>query len=208
MKTTLGEQIMLLSLDDDTGVPKEKPKADYSVAAATLAELALEGRIDIVDDKVAVQDRTPLEVPALDAILKAIDAREKPAKPQDLLAGLTKEAVAQARRGLLDKGLVREEKKKVWGILPVSRYPEADGVPEAELRAGLARVVLEGATPDARQTALLAVLHGAGLHKLVLPGADRKAVNRRMEELADGQWVATAIRKTLELRQVAVIASL
>lgn len=68
-----------------------------------------------------------------------------------------------------------------------SRYPEADGAPEAELRAGLARVVLEGATPDARQTALLAVLHGAGLHKLVFPDVDQKAVNRRMEELADGQ---------------------
>ncbi|MFF9000514.1 GPP34 family phosphoprotein [Streptomyces achromogenes] len=207
MKTTLGEEIMLLALDDETGVVQERTRADHAVAAATLAELALAGRIGIVDGKVAVRDRSPMSVPALDAALEAIAAREKPAEPYAWVSRLAGTAVAGARRGLLDKGLVREVTKKRWGVFSVSRYPEADGAPEAALRAGLSRVVLDGTDPDERQSALLAVVHGAGLHEAAFPEADQRAVARRMELLSQGNWAAVAVRKALENLQIAFIAS-
>ncbi|WP_405445757.1 GPP34 family phosphoprotein [Streptomyces achromogenes] len=207
MKTTLGEEIMLLTLDDETGVVQERTRADHAVAAATLAELALAGRIGIVEGDVAVQDRSPMGVPALDTALETIAAREKPAEPYAWVSRLARTAVADARRGLLDKGLVREERKKRWGVFSVTRYPEADGAPEAALRAGLSRVVLDGADPDERQSALLAVVHGAGLHESAFPGADQRAVARRLARLSQGSWAAVAVRKALENLQIEFIAS-
>ncbi len=82
---------------------------------------------------------------------------------------LDPDAVNAARERLLERGLVREEKKRVWGVFPTRRYPEADGSVERELRDTLASVVHEGAEPDERTAALLGLLHGAGLQNWLSP---------------------------------------
>ncbi|MFD5747675.1 GPP34 family phosphoprotein [Streptomyces sp. NPDC127033] len=83
-------------------------------------------------------------------------------------------------KGLLDKGLVREEKKKALGLFPVRRYPEADGSVEAAVRWQLDAVVLHGEIPDERTASLAALLHGAKLHRLVFPDAGMGTVETSM----------------------------
>ncbi|WP_183068766.1 GPP34 family phosphoprotein [Streptomyces sp. gCLA4] len=53
-----------------------------------------------------------------------------------------------ARQGLLQKGVIREERARRWGISPVNRYPEADGTAEEGVRAKPAAVT---ATPWSRR---------------------------------------------------------
>ncbi|GAB3967677.1 GOLPH3/VPS74 family protein [Streptomyces sparsus] len=202
---TLGEQLLLLSLDDESGTAKESAKVAPAIAAAELVELALAGRIDVTDDRVTVVDATPLGEPALDAALEAVAAREKPGNTKDWVDRLKTDAVARANAGLIDKGLVREEKKKVLGLFPVRRYPEADGSVEAAVRRRLHAVVLEGAAPDERTASLVALLHGAKLHRLAFPDADARRVEKAMEAISRDEWSAASVRHVVKAAEDALM---
>ncbi|CAM5645827.1 GPP34 family phosphoprotein OS=Streptomyces alboniger OX=132473 GN=CP975_14965 PE=4 SV=1 [Streptomyces alboniger] len=204
--TTLGEQLLLISLDDESGTAKEPAKVAPAIAAASLVELALAGRIDVTDGKVTVVDATPLGDPALDAALEAVAGGDRPVGTRDWINRLKTDAVARANAGLIEKGLVREEKRKVLGLFPVRRYPEADGSVEAAVRQRLAAVVLEGAAPDERTASLVALLHGAKLHRLAFPDADARRVREAMESVSHGQWSATAVRQVVKAAEDALTA--
>lgn len=206
MHTTLGEQLLLLALDDESGAEKQSANVAWAISAASLVELALASRIDVTDDKVTVIDPAPLGEPTLDAALADILDRDKPGRTKNWIHDLKKGAVAGANKGLIDKGLVREEKKKVFGLFPVRRYPEADGSVEAAVRQRLDAVVLQGAAPDERTASLVALLHGAKLHRLAFPDADPRMVETRMAKLSHGQWSATAVRHVLKAAEEALAA--
>ncbi|MFF4505510.1 GPP34 family phosphoprotein [Streptomyces sp. NPDC001401] len=205
--TTLGEQILLLALDDTTGKAEQQPQAEYMISAAALLELALAGRIRIGDGKVVLQDATPLGAAALDAPLARIagqDQQDDKGDAQKWVFGLRKEAYEAARQGLLDKGLIREEQRRVLGLFRTSRFPEADGSVEAALRRTLDQVVLAGRDPDERTAALLVLLHHGGLHASAFPDADQAAVKRRTAQIAESHWAGPAMQQLADSVLVAL----
>ncbi|WP_217250023.1 GPP34 family phosphoprotein [Streptomyces sp. AC602_WCS936] len=202
--TTLGEQLLLLSLDDESGTARETARVAPAIAAAALVELSLAGRVDVTDEKVTVVDATPLGEPALDAALETVGGGDEPGTAKDWIERLKTDAVTRANTGLIDKGLVREERKKVLGLFPVRRYPEADGSVEAAVRRRLEAVVLDGAAPDERTASLIALLHGAKLHRLAFPDADARRVVAAMESVSQGQWSAAAVRHVVKAAEDAL----
>ena len=217
---TLGEQIMLLSLDDESGVAKEQSSVHYAVAGAVLTELALAGRIAVGEEgdregRVLLRDAEAVGDAAADLVLERVAARDgkgsKPQKPKDWIFLTAGKCVEATRTSLVDKGFVREERKKFLGVIPAgTRYPEADGAAERELRAELSSVVLGGAEPDDRLGALIGVLHGAKLVKLAFPdasGAELKQVQERMKDIAEGHWAGAAVGKVIESVQTALLAA-
>ncbi|MFC7981292.1 GPP34 family phosphoprotein [Streptomyces sp. NPDC057336] len=204
METTLGEQIMLLSLDDTTGAPQLQSQSEFMISSASVLELALADRVRVEGDRLVVSDPTPTGVPALDEALARIAGADEPKDVQAWIFELRAEAVAGARRGLLDKGVIREERTRRWGIFPTSRYPEADGSAEALVRRGLAAVVLEGEEPDARTAALVVLLHAGGLRSLVFADADGPAADARMAELAEGHWAEPVMKQLIDSVYVAL----
>lgn len=205
-RLTLAEEVMLISLDDDSGAAKDRMGAEWALAGAVLVELVMAGRVEMGDDRAWVVDQNPLGVPHLDHALAAIAEKGPSVKIRTCLERSRKGIIAGTTASLVERGLVREEKKKVLGLFPVTRYPESEGSAEDELRQRLAKVVLEGAEPDERTASLVALLRGARLQKLAFPGEDRRTVDKRMEEIADGQWVQPAVRKALDGAQAVIIA--
>ncbi|MBT2392601.1 GPP34 family phosphoprotein [Streptomyces sp. ISL-1] len=206
METTLGEQIMLLSLDDTTGAPHLQAQSEYMISSASVLELALAARVRMDGDHLVATDPTPLGIPVLDETLKRIAGQDKREDAQAWIFRLKKEAVEGARLGLLDKGVIREERARRWGIFPTNRYPEADGTVEQEVRRKLTAAVLEGQEPDARTAALLVLLHSGGLHKLVFAEADQAAVDKRVAELTEGHWAEPAMKQLVDSVFVALTA--
>ncbi|MBU6532334.1 GPP34 family phosphoprotein [Streptomyces sp. NPDC057245] len=198
METTLGEQIMLLSLDDTTGAAQLQSQSEYMISSASVLELALADRVRMEGDHLVVTDPTPPGVAVLDEALARIAGAAEPKDVQAWIFELREEAVAGARQGLLDKGVIREERTRRWGIFPTTRYPEADGAPEARLRRKLTAVALEGEEPDERTAALLVLLHTGGLAELVFAGADRTAADERMARLAEGHWAEPAMKQLVD----------
>ncbi|MFC8226734.1 GPP34 family phosphoprotein [Streptomyces sp. NPDC057287] len=210
MSVTLGEEIMLLSLDDESGAAKDREAAGWAVAGGIVLELVLAGRLTVGGGRLVVADRTPTGVGLLDERLGLIDAwaakKSSAPKVTDWLTRDHGKAVGATIDSLRARGLVSEEQHKVLGLFPVRRYPEADGVPERELRERLASVVLRGADPDERTAGLIALIHAAKLHRLAFPEARAREVTPRMEKIADGQWAGDDVRTAIRTMQAAMVA--
>ncbi|MEV0596909.1 GOLPH3/VPS74 family protein [Nonomuraea cavernae] len=194
MKATIAEELLLLAFSEDEG--KQLISAlqlDAALGGAVLAELAVNERISLSDTKVAVLDPTPLGDEELDTALARIAAENKERKPAWWVQKLYS---AKLRRRLLTRlaeaGVLTEERGKVLGVFPTTRWPEADGSVEAEVRERVAGA-LGGTDPDARTAVLIAVMHAAKLDRKAFPGADKE----RVKEIAEGAWAGDAVAKTI-----------
>ncbi|CAM5306158.1 GOLPH3/VPS74 family protein [Streptomyces tanashiensis] len=210
MAVTLAEEIMLLSLDDESGAAKERQSAAWAVAGGILLDLVLAGRVAVEEGRLRVTDPTPTETPLLDGRLRQIaewaGRRGRDPKVTEWLTRDHTKAVKATAESLCARGLVREEQRKVLGVFPVTRYPEADGAAERELRDRLRAVVLDGAEPDVRTAGLVGLVHGAKLHRLAFPGVPRKEIAARLDEIASGQWAAEGVRRAIRDMQAAMVA--
>ncbi|MFE4449982.1 GPP34 family phosphoprotein [Streptomyces sp. NPDC056796] len=210
MAVTLGEEIMLLSLDDESGAAKDRQAAGWAVAGGILLELVLAGRLSVSGGRLSVADRTPTGVGLLDERLGLVDAwASKKSTSPKVTNWLTRDhhkAVGAAIGSLRARGLVAEEEHRVLGLFPVRRYPGTDGSAERELRARLASVVLRGTDPDDRTAGLVALIHAAKLHRLAFPEVPAKEVKPRMEKIAEGHWAGDDVRTAIRTMQAAMVA--
>lgn len=210
MSVTLGEEVMLLSLDDESGVAKERQSAGWAVAGGTLLELVMAGRVSVDGGRITVTGTASTGTGLLDEQLGLIAAwaarRSKPPKVTEWLTRDQSKAVRATIESLRARGLVSEEQHKVLGVFPVRRFPEADGATERELRDRLSRLVLNGEEPDDRSAGLIALIHAAKLHRLAFPDLPQGKVSPRMEEIAEGQWAGESVRTAIRNLQAAMVA--
>ncbi|MFI6156325.1 GPP34 family phosphoprotein [Kitasatospora sp. NPDC051170] len=208
-QVTLAEEVLLLTLDDESGVAKERFGAAWAIPGALLAELALAGRVTVEDGKVAVLDGEPVGEPLLDGCLDRLAGwaeGRRTAKASDWLLKDRATAPTDTLARLVERGLVTEERHKALGIFPVRRYPEADGSVERALRERLAAAVLHGAEPDARTAALIALLHAAKLYRSAFPDVPRKEVEPRFAEITEGEWAGESVREAIRNAQAVLAA--
>ncbi|MEA2151595.1 MAG: hypothetical protein QOD69_3425 [Solirubrobacteraceae bacterium] len=204
---TLAEELMLLALDDETGKGSARSGLDQGLAGAVLCELVLAGRIAIIDDRVVLRADGIIGEPVEDAVLAQVAAREKPRKPADwvgrLAGGVRRDVLAR----LQERGLIRAERHRVLGLLPSTRYPEADGSAEREVRERLDAVLAGGARPDERTAALIAIAQAARVGAALAGDRPWKEVEPRAKEIAEGDWAAAAVRKAIQSVNAAVLAA-
>ncbi|PVC87308.1 GPP34 family phosphoprotein [Streptomyces sp. CS131] len=210
MTVSLGEEIMLLSLDDETGAAKGESAARWGVAAGVLLELVMAGRVTVKGGRVEVFDPTPTGDALLDGRLGRLTRWvHETSSSRKVVAWLTRDHAKGSQDvvdSLVARGLVTEEKHRALGVFPVRRYPEADGTVERELRARLAAVVLGGAEPDVRTSALVALVHATGMHRQAFPDLPKKQVAPRMAEIAEGHWVGVSVGEAIRDLQAAISA--
>jgi len=205
------EDLMLLMLDDRTGTPAGAGTLHYALGGAVLVELALLGRIDtdgtggLSGPKVLAVGEGPLPDPLLQSAHDKI--AEKPRRVQSLLLHLGGGLHKPLMERLIEQGHLRREKKKVLGLFTTTRSPANDTGHESALRERVAAVLEDGASPDARTAAVIALLSSSGtlpsLHPV--PKWSTK-VYQRAKELEKGSWGAEAVN-TAVTRTAAAIAA-
>ncbi|NUP02633.1 MAG: GPP34 family phosphoprotein [Nonomuraea sp.] len=203
MTVTIAEELLLLAYSEAEGKQLiGAMQLDPALGGAILAELAVAGRVELTGDKVTLKDPTPLGDDELDATLARIAEDGKARKPawwvQRLQSG-------KLRRRLLtrlaESGVLAEERGKVLGIFPTTRWPEADPRVEADVRERVS-AALAGAEPDMRTAVLIAITHAAKLDRKTFPDADRQ----RVKEIAKGEWAGEAVAKTIASINAAIAA--
>ncbi|MFD1547624.1 GOLPH3/VPS74 family protein [Nonomuraea guangzhouensis] len=205
MSVTIAEELLLLAYSEEEGKQLiSATQLDPALGGAILAELAVNERVALSGKKVSVVSATPLGDDELDATLARIAAEGKERRPDWWVQRLHS---TKLRRRLLtrlaESGVLTEERGKVLGVFPTTRWPEADGRVEAEVRQRVGDV-LAGAEPDARTAVLIAVMYAAKLDRKAFPGASRK----RVKEIAEGEWAGDAVAKTIAaINSVVVIAA-
>ncbi|GGO00628.1 hypothetical protein GCM10011574_07590 [Microbispora bryophytorum] len=200
MTLTIAEEVLLLAYREDTGKPIiGSVELDCALAGALLADLAVRRRVDLDGAKVVPVDPTPVGEEELNATLTRI-AEERAPRKADWWVG--KLRAGRLRKRLLTRlaarGVLSEQEGKILGIFPTTRYPELDPSHEQGVRN-----VLAGAEPDERTAVLIAVMHAAKLDRKAFPDAPKG----RIKEIAEGQWTADAVRKTIASIHAAVVAA-
>ncbi len=202
--TIIAEEVLLLAYGEADGRQLVgSTELDAALGGSLLAELAVNGRIDLADRKVTVLDSTPLGEEELDATLARIAAEPKERKPDWWVHRLRS---SKLRKRLLsrlaERGVLGEEQRRVLGIFPSTRYPERDPSVERDVRERV-ESVLSGTAPDERVAVLVAVLHAAKIDRKAFPGADRK----RVKEITEGTWAGDAVAKSIAAVNAAVMSA-
>ncbi|MEV7012975.1 GPP34 family phosphoprotein [Streptosporangium sp. NPDC051022] len=201
--TTIAEEVLLLAHSEEEGRQLVgSTELDAALGGSLLAELALNGRIDLDGKKVAVLNSAPLGNEELDAALARISADPKERKPDwwvgKLHSGGLRKRLLSA---LAERGVLGEERRKILGIFPSTRYPELDPSVEREVRERV-ESVLAGAVPDERVAVLIAVLHAAKIDRKAFPGVSKE----RVKEIVEGNWAGDAVARTIAAVNAAVMA--
>jgi len=209
----IAEDLLLLLLDEESGKVTASDSAEVALGGAVLAELAILGAVT-VDEKTS-RFRSPKvrvtgQVPGDRVLADAMDiVGEKQRTAQDLVAKLGKGLVKALADRMVDRGVLERRESRMLGMLPRTRWPAADRGHETQVRESIARVVVQGTTPDARTGALVAVLSAIDrTHKVIdHEGLSRREVKKRAKEVAEGAWAATAVRAAIQATNAAVIAA-
>jgi hypothetical protein len=207
----LAEELLLLALDDESG-KVVVTELDKGLAGAVLVELMLAERVRVAEKGESVRAGRlvlrPGPAPA-DPILAnglAVLAHREGRKPEYVLDALANDLRRKLADRLVEAGVLRREKRKVLGLFPAERLPAQDSTHEATVRERI-RAALAGARPDERTAALISLLSALNAVTTVVAVPDKRAANRRANEIAKGQWAAAAVRKAIETVYAATAAA-
>ena len=212
METLVAEDLLLLLLDDEKGTLTTS-SAQPALGGALLVELALTGAVEIGTKaspwhtaKVrAVEGSAPPD-PVLREAYEVV--AQRPRTAQDLVDRLGKGVKERLADRLVERGVLRREDGRVLGLFPRTRWPEVDSTHEEQVRRALTAVLVQGAEPDERTGALVALLSALDkAHRVVdRDGLSSREVRRRAKEIAQGDWAAKAVRDAIAA-STAVIAA-
>jgi Golgi phosphoprotein 3 (GPP34) len=196
---TLAEDLFLLACHDATGRARiPTANLDLGLGGALLLELMQHGRLALVNDRVAVVDRTAVGDPLLDAALHTVAAGAKSHEPDYWVRRLAKGTRAAVRDRLVAVGVLLIEDHKVLGVIPVHHTHQINGRIEHELVRRLHDAVVLGHLASPETAAVVSLALAVGLEQHLFPRSDRRAIRRRMQQIADGEPVGAAVRHTID----------
>jgi hypothetical protein len=215
---TLAEDLFLLASHETSGRARiSTAYLDLGLGGALLLDLVLRQRVALVDDHVAVVDRAAVGDPLLDAALnniagsgrraRGVSASEPRSREREIDTGhepeywvrhLHKGVRAAAETRLVEAGVLRADDDHVLGFLPVHHTHQVDGRIELELLHRLHDAVVDGRPPSPETAALVSLALAVGLDRHLFPRSDRRAIRRRMQEIAEGEWVGDAVKHAID----------
>jgi hypothetical protein len=184
----LATDLLLLALDDERGtvLPQAAIGLDYGLAGAIVMELALRGRIDVDDDKVATVGAATDDA-LLDDALRTIAAT--PGKsPSHWVHQLSRD-LGGLRQRLLDRliaqGTLEKREERVLLLFHRNVYPERDARAEHDIRRRVDDALLRGQAPDAQTACLIHLAAACRVIDAIYPRSLHKAIKARIAELDD-----------------------
>lgn len=207
------EDVLLLMLDDKYGIPAAANTLHHTLGGAVLVELALRGRIEPDESRaglngplVVATGEGPLPDPLLQSTYDAIAAR--PRQIHTLLITIGAELWEPVTGRLVQRGLIRRERKRFLGLIPTTRLPAADAEHETALREDIRAVLEDGAGADARSAAVIALISAGGVLPTLHPVPKwSSAVAKRAKELEQGDWGAAALHTAVNRIAAALSAA-
>lgn len=183
------EELYLLALNDAEGDLKPVPLSalEYAMAGALLMELALLGRIDADTQTLSVISTDPTGDALLDDALAAVRAEATPQSSAYWLRRFAHPSMnvkERALAGLLKKGILRQEKRKLLWVFSVRRYPMVDQREAKEVRTRLRELILGSDIPDPRDVVLISLGNACRVLDDMFTSDERKRVKDRIEALA------------------------
>lgn len=206
------EEIMLLGLRNDKGTPHTS-FLEYVLGGAILAELLLEGRILVDDDKkkfIGVKSTETLSDELLDEALEKITSSKRRGSMQTWVTRLAGLPSIQERvaRQLVAKNILRVEESKILFLFTRKIFPEFNPVPEQKLLKQIGDAIFSDATKvDVHTTVLISLARSADLLAANFGKKETKARKERIDQIVKGEFAGRVTQEVIQACQTAVMVA-
>ncbi|TNE35329.1 GPP34 family phosphoprotein [bacterium] len=209
MELSILEKVALIALDDDTGKwVTDSMRLNYALAGGVLFQLAKKNKIEIVDGKVNLLDSNITDDILLNEAIKILEkiGNKKAVNVIYKFARLTRSSKDEIVKGLMAKGILKEQEDKILFIFPKTHYPMIDGTLENAIKAELNKIVYEGKeVEDEDNLFLLNILISCGLEKEVFgKDVNKKELSNRIKEITSDDKVGRATFEAIKQMQSAM----
>ncbi|WGW12672.1 GPP34 family phosphoprotein [Saxibacter everestensis] len=200
--TLIAEDLLLLCFNDEIGNQLQQSYLNEALGAALLAEVDLTGALRLVKPgrfkpaRVQIAEGTPTPSdPLLGRALAAVAEADRNSWELVKLIG-TKALKQELLEQLVDRGILRSDKKRVLGLVSINLWPAVDSSSKDSLYRELSAVLLNGQEPTPRMRVIVALLYALErAHSTINPdGTPARHVRRRAKQLSDGVWAAETVR--------------
>ena len=184
---TLGLDILLLNIDPNLRMVREREYAGYAMQAADLIELTVAGRLILTGRWVkwiTIVDATPTGDPLLDAPLAALATSRKRLMPTDWMARQPGNPIDPGLATLASQGALRVNSRRGTGRRTYTEVELLDAERQARVGARLDRYIAAGSAADVLDWALAGLVHQCTLW---IPGHFDRAAQRKFKEAAKGE---------------------
>ena len=186
---TLGEEILLLLVDGDTGDlrPVRPWSMACALAGATLMELSMQGRVDTDQHDLMLLDASPTDCEPLDSALAEIAVTESRTTRYWLerLAGRFEDAREGYLRKLSERGFAVAGREETLDRIAEGAEQGDEAIVDVDdarraLRLRILRCLLTTDIPDARDAMTVCLADACGLLSGMLPGGELEGVRPRI----------------------------
>jgi hypothetical protein len=108
-------------------------------------------------------------------------------------------------RRLVQRGILKQEEKKILWVIPGRRYPMVSDQEEREVRKRIRSVVVDGEVPGPRDVVLVSLASACQLLRSVFTDADLLKYSARIEEVSKMDLIGRAVSKSVAEVQEAVM---
>jgi Golgi phosphoprotein 3 (GPP34) len=177
---TLGDDLILLSLNPATGRVMTAQKIAYGLMGSELVRLVALNRVDIATGRLVVRSAAATGDGQLDLALASIAQASRPPRTQRWVGHPRRGIMTAYLERLAAAGTVRKERAVLtrWRISNPARVAEA--------RERIDAIALSGPQADLGQAALGGLAHAIGLDAALYPGWGNRGIRRRFREVAEG----------------------
>jgi golgi phosphoprotein 3 len=204
------EKLLLLALEEKKGNVTSFTIGSlrYGLAGALLADLAMQGKVRMAKNKLALVDATLTGDKILDEALGAIAADNEAHKVTRWIHTLGDRKIShRIIDQLAEKGVLQREDKHFMWVIPYQGTNQLNASAKYLVKQQLRAMVLADEKPDPNAVVLLSLLKACRLLNLVFTRDERKAANQRVGELVKGEDFGKAVARTIAEIEAATAAA-
>jgi hypothetical protein len=208
-KLSLAEELLLITLDDESGklLDSIKPFAfDIAVAAALIMDLSLHGRLDTDTKKLFVVSAAPTGNAILDQALSEIAAENSALSTSEWLSKIARNRDGVSERiieSLIAKDVLQLVEKRLFWVLKTRAYPATSGIEEREVRARVMQLLNSDDIPNPSDALLIGLLNATGIMSRLLAPSELSRLQNRIDQISNFEEInrslSTWIKEAREL---------
>ncbi len=212
MNLTLIDDLILLSLDDESGsfIPNSLGFG-YALAGAVLMELSLQELIVIKDKKVEVKASGRANDELLNHYLDIMRQSKKVRKVDhwiDKIGGKESDIIKSCTDKLIRQGVLKMEKKKILWVFTSTKYPAMDSRHENQVRRRLNSIVERGSEAELSELMLISLVDACELNVEVYGKEKAKRYKKQIKTIIESSKTNSMINTTVKEVHDAIMASL
>jgi hypothetical protein len=211
MEFNLKTQFLIISLHPEKGrIIIDGTHFRYTLTGAVLMDFLLDGEISLNKSRMVPAFRKNGDL-IHDTFADLISGSSKPRRISYWVRRLTRKSrliFRETINPLIDKSLIRHERRYFLNIIPYNRY----FIRDISLRSGIIDeirdILLHTKTATSKQLMLLGLIKASGSYRLLAKEkGERRLLRKRCDELLKNDAMASEIDKAIREVQAAIIGS-